>query len=173
VGKEIREIVQSKGKPKERVALLCDAIRKDDSLMVQLIDLLQTGRDADRGTCADAVESLSRSNHELVAPFIDTLVAMVDYRAPRVKWGMAESIAHLARYYPDRLERAVPALWSNAKGTGTVVRWCAAYALTEIAKYNSKLQGGLLVKFNDVVQTEENNGVRNVYLKALKNIAGK
>lgn len=45
--------------------------------------------------------------------------------------------------------------------------------LTEIAKYNSKRQNELMVKFQDLIKTEQNKGVKNLYLKALKIIKRK
>jgi len=39
--------------------------------------------------------------------------------------------------------------------------------LTEIAKHNPKLQKDLVSKFNIIVETEQNNGVKNVYLESL------
>ena len=56
----------------------------------------------------------------------------------------------------------------NNKDKSTVVRWCAAFALNEIARYNLKLQKDLISKFNIMVKTEQNNGVKNMYLEALK-----
>jgi hypothetical protein len=49
-----------------------------------------------------------------------------------------------------------------------VVRWCTAFAISEIAKNNAASQGLLRVKIQELVAAERNNGVRNVYLKALK-----
>ncbi|MBI4652482.1 hypothetical protein HY745_14640 [Candidatus Desantisbacteria bacterium] len=40
----------------------------------------------------------------------------------------------------------------------------------EIAKNNMELQPCLIKKFNDILKKETNNGVKNVYLKALKEI---
>jgi hypothetical protein len=56
----------------------------------------------------------------------------------------------------------------NTKDDSTVVRWCAAYALTEIAKSNLRTRAELVPVFNGYVEKEKNNGVRNVYVKTLK-----
>ena len=58
----------------------------------------------------------------------------------------------------------------NLENKSTVIRWCAAFALTEIAKYNSKKQKELVAKFQKLLEKEQNNGVKNVYIKALKKI---
>lgn len=81
-----------------------------------------------------------------------------------------EQVATRAPKYPYQVEKAIPKLLENLKDKSTVVRWCAAFALTEIAKYNSGKQNELAGISQKLIPTEQNNGVRNVYLKALKKI---
>ena len=89
---------------------------------------------------------------------------------PRVKWGVPESIGNLAQKFPTEVEKAVPKLLVNAKDESTVVRWCAAFALSEIAKNHPKVRKELVPKIEGIIKNEKNNGVKNVYLKALKTI---
>jgi hypothetical protein len=114
------------------------------------------------------MKHVSEQKPEILAPFIDDLLEYINYKAPRVKWGVPESIGNMAKKYPDRVEKAIPKLFENLKDKSTVVRWCAAYALTEIAKNNTKKQKELVSKFQNLIKTEKNNGVKNVYLKAIK-----
>jgi HEAT repeat protein len=164
----IKEILQSERKPKEKVALLTEKIKEDKKLVIKLVELLKTGTDVEKGTCAEIMKFVSKDKSEIVAPYIDVLIEYIDYKAPRVKWGIPESIGNLAQKYPEKVEKAIPKLLINTKDKSTVVRWCAAFALAEIAKYNPKLQKELISKFNVMVKTEQNNGVKNVYLKVLK-----
>ena len=162
------EVLKSKRKHKEKVALLTEEIKKDEKLVIQLIELLKKGTDVEKGTSAEIMKFISKDKPELMAPHIDTLIEYIDYKAPRVKWGVPESIGNLAQKYPEKVENAIPKLLLNTKDESTVVRWCAAFALTEIAKYNSRKQKELVSEFNTIVKKEQNNGVKNVYLKALK-----
>jgi hypothetical protein len=164
----IKEILQSERKPKEKVALLTEKIKGDKKFFNQLIELLKIGTDVEKGTCSEIMKFISKDKAEIVAPHIDVLIEYIDYKAPRVKWGVPESIGNLAQEYPEKVEKAIPKLLINTKDKSTVVRWCAAFALTEIAKYNPKLQKDLSSKFDIMVKTEQNNGVKNMYLKALK-----
>ena len=164
----IQEILQSKRKLKEKVALLTEKIKGDKKLVVQLFDLLKTGTDVEKGTCAEIMKFVSKDQPQIVAPYIDLLIDYIDYKGSRVKWGVPESIGNLAQKYPEKVEKAIPKLLINTKDKSTVVRWCAAFALTEIARYNLKLQKDLISKFNIMVKTEQNNGVKNMYLEALK-----
>jgi hypothetical protein len=58
----------------------------------------------------------------------------------------------------------------NTDDKSTVVRWCAAYALSEIALHNNELQEELKSRFKQIILKEKNNGVKNVYLKTLNKI---
>jgi len=164
----LKEILQSERKPKEKVALLAEKIKGDKKLVIKLVGLLKTGTDVEKGTCAEIMKFVSKDKPEIVVPYIDDLIEYIDYKIPRVKWGIPESIGNLAQNYPEQVEKAIPKLLINTKDKSTVVRWCAAFALTEITKYNLKLRKELISKFNDMVKTEQNNGVKNVYLKTLK-----
>jgi hypothetical protein len=162
------EIRNWEGKPKEQVAFLTESIAKDKKLFAQLIEILKSGSDVDKGTAADVMKHVSKNTPELVAPYIDDLVDYINYKAPRVKWGVPETIGNLAQKYPTEVEKAIPKLLVNTKDKSTVVRWCAAFALTEIAKGNPAIRKELGSKIEEIVQNEKNNGVKNVYLKALK-----
>lgn len=87
-----------------------------------------------------------------------------------MRWGCPESIGNLAPKYPHEVEKAIPKLLGNLNDGSTVVRWCAAFALAEIAKYNLEKQKELTGIFLGLITIEQNNGVRNVYVKALKDI---
>ena len=169
----IQDILQSEGKHKEKVALITEKAKGDKKFVAQLVELLKTGTDVEKGTAAEVMKFVSKDKPEMMAPYIGVLIEYIDYKAPRVKWGCPESIGNLAEKYLDEVEKAILKLFENLKDKSTVVRWCAAYALTEIAKYNSGKQKELVHKFNAVIKTEQNNGVKNVYLKALKVIEKK
>ena len=62
----------------------------------------------------------------------------------------------------------IPKLLKKVKEDSTVIRWCAAYALTEIVKNNPKTRKQLIPLFEEISKTEQNNGVKNVYQKVLK-----
>lgn len=50
------------------------------------------------------------------------------------------------------------------------MRWSAAFDLTEIAKSSQDSQKELVPKFNKILKREDNNGVRNIYMKYLKQL---
>ena len=119
------------------------------------------------------MKHISAQNPELLAPYINVLIQYINYKAPRVKWGIAEAIGNMAKNYPEKMTDAIPNLLQNTvdnKTNTTVIKWCAAYALAEIAKYNAKTRKQLLPIFRNIINSEQNNGIKNVYVKAMKAI---
>ena len=166
----IQAIMSSNLKHKEQVATITELAISDKRALAQLFDILRTGTDVEKGTAAEVMKFVSKEDPGMMVPYIDLLVEYIDYKAPRVRWGCPEALGNIAQKHPDKVDKAIPKLLENLKDKSTVVRWCAAFALTEIAKYNQIKQEELVVIFKKLIKTEQNNGVRNVYVKALKEI---
>ena len=170
---KIQEVLQSEIKPKEKQIKLVEIIIQKQISAQEFIDFFKSASDVDKGTCADVMKHVSGESPEILAPYIDTLVEYINYKAPRVKWGVPEAIGNLAKNYPEKVEKAIPNLLKNTtddKINTTVIKWCAAYALAEIAKYNPETRKQLLPVFSEIIKNEKNTGVRNVYANALKTI---
>jgi hypothetical protein len=170
---KIEEILQSKIKPKEKQTLLVDAVVSRKILTKDFIAFFESASDVDKDACADVMKHVSAQSPEIFVSYIDVLVSYVNYKAPRVKWGVPEAIGNMAQKYPKKTEKAIPYLLKNIADSPintTVIRWCAAFALAEVAKYNQKTRKQLLPIFEKNIKEEKNNGVRNVYVKAMKAI---
>lgn len=165
---EIQNILQSQMKPKEKLTALVEAVTQKKISAKEFIEYFKSAPDVEKGTCADAMKHISKEKPEILAPYIDELIGYINYDAPRVKWGIPEAIGNLAQRYPKEVEKAIPKLLSNTRNKSTVIRWCAAYGLTEIAKNNSRTRRELMALFESLVKDENNNGVRNVYVKAIR-----
>lgn len=170
---KIDEILQSRLKPKEKQIKLVEAVISKEVSAKDFIAFFESASDVDKGTCADAMKHISASNPEILAPYIDTLLKYINYKLPRVKWGVPEAIGNMSKDYPEKAAKAIPYLLKNTtddKINTTVIKWCAAYALSEIAKNNPKTRKQLLPIFEKIISDEKNNGVKNVYVKALNAI---
>lgn len=170
---KIEEILQSKIKPKEKQIKLVEAVVSGKVSAKEFMAFFESAKDADKGTCADAMKRVSAQKPALLAPYIDTLLKYVNYELPRVKWGVPEAIGNMAKNYPDKAAKAIPNLLKNTtddKINTTVIKWCAAFALAEIAKNNAKTRKQLLPIFAKIIKNEKNNGIKNVYVKTLKAI---
>jgi hypothetical protein len=155
---------------KEKVTAMTEIALMDKKALTELFEILKTGHDVDKGTAAEAMKFVSKENPDKMVPYIDLLIEYIDYKTPRVRWGCPESLGYIARKHPDDVGRAIPKLLGNLEDKSTVVRWCAAFALTEIAKNNHEKQKDLVTTFNHLIKKEQNNGVRNLYVNAIKDI---
>lgn len=165
------EIRNSKKNSKQLLFEISQALIKDHKLLGQIKEGLSAGSKVEKGILMESLEYASKDDPSIAENMIDTVVDYLDYEdSPRVKWEGARVIANISQRYPEKAVRAVDKLLENAKDQGTVVRWSAAFALGEIAKYNLKARAGLLPKIEAVLKKEQNSGVKNVYLKALKTI---
>lgn len=166
----IDEILKSKKKPKEIVTLLAEKLKNDRKWVVEFIKCFEKGTVAEKDNCMEAIEYVTKKDPAFVANCLDFVIGHINDKAPRVKWETARIIGNTAQKFPDKVKETVPKLLASTKDKGTVVRWSAAFALTEIAKSNPELQKELTTKFNEIVKKESNNGVRNIYLKYLKDV---
>ena len=69
------------------------------------------------------------------------------------------------------LDYAIEPLMRNTSDEGTVIRWAAAYALSRIVILDRYAKSDLYNRLVTVCDREEDNGVKNQYLKALKKAA--
>lgn len=169
----IEDILRSKLKPKEKEAALVRLIKKGESFLEELMIFMETARDADVGLCMAAIAEAAKDEPRLVARHLGWLIKHINHRSSKVRWETSEIIAEAAPKYPHETWEAVPKLKANIKDGGTVVRWSAAAALTAIAAAHPPYRSKLIPFFEKMIQEEENNGVRNVYVKALKALADK
>lgn len=170
---KIQEILQSKIKPGEKQTKIVKGVCQKKISAKEFVEYFVSASDVDKGNCADAMKHISASNPEILAPHIDTLLEYINYKLPRVKWGVPEAIGNMSKDYPEKASKAIPDLLKNTtdkKINTTVIKWCAAFALAEIAKNNPKTRRQLLPIFEKIMRSEKNGGVKNVYVKALKAI---
>ncbi|GDX53125.1 hypothetical protein LBMAG27_21720 [Bacteroidota bacterium] len=92
-------------------------------------------------------------------------------KAPRIKWESAKVIGNIAHQFPAKLEGAIKNLLVNTEHEGTVVRWSAAFGLGEILKLKTRYNKNLLPAIDSIIQREEKNSIRKIYLEAIKKSA--
>lgn len=82
-------------------------------------------------------------------------------------------VGNMAAGYPDALDSAVSALLKNTSDSGTVVRWGSAYALARIIVLDKYKNSELLNAVEKICEAEQESGVKNQYVKALKKLKKK
>ena len=167
---DMKNILAEKIKPKEKVQKITSIVLEDPTKIKELIQNFVEGSDVEKGTYATVMKHISEKNPEIIEPYIEDLVKYINHKSNRVKWGIPETIGNLAEKYPNKVENAIPLLLINTQHMSTVVRWCAAYALSRIMIHNSGKRDELLEQIKQILSKEKNNGVKNVYLNAIKQI---
>lgn len=79
-------------------------------------------------------------------------------------------IGNLAEQYPKELNSAIKYLILNTNSENTVVRWGSAYALSRIIVLSEFSNTNLFKEISDICDKEQENGVKNQYVKALKKV---
>jgi hypothetical protein len=169
----IETILRSPLNPQEKQKSLAESVCAGAIRGGELIDFFAAASYTDKGSCADAMKHIAERAPEILVPYIDTLVQYINHKAPRVKWGVSEAIGNCAAKYPDKTVRAIPYLLRNTvenEINTIVVRWCAAFGLSEIALHCEKARKELVPEMKRLAEKEKNNGVRNLYCNALKKI---
>ncbi|MFM7053690.1 MAG: hypothetical protein ACKOX7_03025 [Bacteroidota bacterium] len=119
----------------------------------------------------ESVELASKTHPGLVSPTLfDKAIDLLLSSEPAVKRESARIIANAAHLFPQMLNKATKNLLINCRHEGTVVRWSAALALGEILKLKGKGHNDLAKDISLLAEMENNSGVKNNYLKALKAI---
>jgi len=163
-------IRSSDQQPKSLAESISLALLQDPHLLNELAESMAQGDRVEKGILMEAVEFATKTTPSLVNSATDLIARYLDDAAPKVRWEAARIIANVAGVFPTKVTSAIPQLLLNTKDIGTVVRWSAAYALAEIAKHNLKVRPELMHHFSHIIKTEQNSGVRNVYVRAVKEI---
>lgn len=166
--KLLDEIRKSSKKSKELITFVSKLILEKKPSSKDFSEALNAGNDSERGTIVESLEFATQTKPDIVKLYLPEVIKSLSDKAPRVKWEAARVIGNIAAKLPEEAAKTVDNLLINTKDKGTVVRWSVAFALGEIAKTNSKLQKNLVNEINNLLKRENNNGVKNVYLKALK-----
>ncbi|RJQ24755.1 hypothetical protein C4577_07015 [Candidatus Parcubacteria bacterium] len=162
------ELKSSRKKPKELLSYLTEQIKKDHKLLTQFPDILKNGSSVEKGICIEVLEYISKDQPKLVEPYVNFIIGSLNDDSPKIKWESARVIGNVSSKCPNSVLKAVDKLLANTNDKSTVVRWSTAFALGEIAKHNFNIQSTLITEIEKIIKKEQNNGVKNVYLKALK-----
>lgn len=120
----------------------------------------------------EAVEEVSRSKEFTLEPeYLDLAEKYILSSDNSCKREASRIIGNLANKFPAKLDHAITALLINAKNEGTVIRWASAYALSRIIVIPQYAKSPLYEQVFDLCTKEQENGVKNQYVKALKKAA--
>lgn len=156
-------------KAKEKTAWLAESLLDGQADMAEVLEFAVAAKEPDIANCMEACEYATSRNAELATPeLLGFATRHLGAKAPRLRWESGKVIGNIARLYPDRLEPAVAGLRENAKHEGAVVRWSAAYALTQILQLPLYRDNDLFrTMLGEIRDTEEKDSIKKLYAKAL------
>ncbi len=168
----LHEYIIDKGiKPKEKTELISKQLLDKTLSIDALIEFASTAKESPKATCMEALEHATLAQPEISNE--NTLrfaTQSLQDKAPRVKWESARVIGNIAHLYPKNLNNAITHLLTNTEHTGTVVRWSAAFALCKILKLKTQNHQELLPAIQSIVEREEKNSIKKMYLLAMKKL---
>ncbi len=115
-------------------------MKSDKKAIDELIQCFEDGTTAEKGSCMEAIEYVTKENPEFAENCLDFVIEHLKGSAPRVKWEACRIIGNVAQRFPDKVKEAIPGLLENTNDKGTVVRWSAAFVLTETGKSSKEAQ---------------------------------
>lgn len=156
-------------KPLEKRAQLAEALM-NGGLLQEDISTAAPGLNLRQATLVlEALEEATRRRPDIAS--FKTLAFALPYLSSSQdsqKREAARIIGNIAHLFPGSLQPAIGALLENAQHPGTVVRWSSAYALARIITLPQHAGTGLIDTLQAICDVEENSGVKNQYVKALK-----
>lgn len=156
-------------KNKEKIEILFPAILNGEVFTGDLLTFVSSAKDPVKADCIEALEFATKINSEILdKDLFEFIVKNLSEKAPRIKWESAKVIGNTARHFSDNLDEAIAKLIENTSHEGTVVRWSAAFALSEILPINQQLKSRLLNTLKDISEKEEKNSIKKIYQKAIK-----
>lgn len=168
----IEQLFQDKTiKAKGKVKTLGEWLLNGELPIDELLAYAEKQKVIDKATCIEAVELATKTKPNIAAEnLLDYVTKSLKNEEPRVKWESAKVIGNIAKLFPQKLEKAITNLLTNAENKGTVVRWATAYALAEIIKLKTENNIKLLPQVEKLREKEEDNGVKKKYLDAIKKV---
>jgi hypothetical protein len=156
-------------KPKDKTETIAKMLTDAILTVEELIGFASEARDADKATCIEALEYVSQKLPEIVnADAFGFVARSLAEKAPRVKWESARVIGNTAHLFAGNLDTAIRNLLANTEHPGTVVRWSAAFALAQVIKLGLPANKDLLPAIEAIVNREDKNSIRKIYLEAFK-----
>jgi hypothetical protein len=156
-------------KPKEKTETLSKWLLANPKSINELIEFATIAKDPVKATCIESIEFATKLDPKIAnINCLNFVSKTLQEKAPRVKWESAKVIGNIAHLFPTKLNEAIKNLLDNTEHTGTVVRWSAAFALSQIIKMKTKLNKDLVPIAEAIIKREEKNSIKKIYLEALK-----
>lgn len=151
--------------------MIVDGILKGAYTIEEIRATSKSLKDNKAAVILEAIEEISNKKlMDLSEAYLEFAKRYVSSADNSCKREASRVIGNLAAQYPQAVRDAIPALLENTTAQGTVVRWGSAYALSRIIVLAEYRDTDLYERIVSVCEGEQENGVKNQYIKALKKI---
>lgn len=166
----IPEIMNNKSlKRLEKRTFLAEAIINRECNFSIILEACESLPEKNISLLLEAIEEVSRSKEfTLDADYLDLAEKYILSSDNSCKREASRIVGNLANKFPTKLDNAIAALLQNTKNDGTVIRWASAYALSRIIILPQYAKSPLFEQISDLCAKENESGVKNQYIKALK-----
>lgn len=146
-------------------------IMSDDNAIAEIEANLPNINEKLLATFLEAVEEITNKKMKpLGVNYLRLAISNVSSDSNSCRREASRIVGNMASDFPTEVSDAIESLIANSKDEGTVVRWSAAYALSRIVVLQPYADSALLQRVETICQSEEDNGVRGQYEKALKKL---
>lgn len=167
---DILEILNNKSlKAIEKRTQIINALEKNMDSLKEVTIICNSLNDKQIAIILEAIEEIT--NKELIQVDVDYLIFAEGYILSdnnSCKREASRIVGNLAKRFPDKLDTAIKNLLKNTNNESTVIRWGSAYALSRIIVLPQFAKTDLFNEINCICDKEQENGVKNQYLKSLK-----
>ena len=117
----------------------------------------------------EAMEAVSNKNAEVAdLDWLKFAQGFITSKSNNLKREASRVVGNIAHMFPNDLESAIKSLMENTTNDRTVIRWGSAYALARIIQIPQYANGELYDTLTDLCERENENGVKNQFLKGIK-----
>lgn len=153
----------------EKREIIIKALEEKNITIKEIAGLLNETDEKKSAIIFEAIEAVTSSNAQIAE--IEWLRLAVEYilsPSNSIKREASRIVGNISHKFPNDLEKAIEKLLLNSKDQGTVVRWSSAYALSKIIVIPQYANSELFDKLTEICNHEDESGVKNQYVKALK-----
>ena len=152
-------------------AMIIDGILHENFTIEEIESASNELKEKKVSAILEAIEEISNKKLiDLNVDYLEFAKKCISSKDNSCKRESSRIVGNLASQYPQAVQDCIPKLLENAKADGTVIRWGSAYALSRIVVLEEYFNTDLYEILVSICDNEQENGVKNQYLKAFKKL---
>jgi hypothetical protein len=153
----------------EKRAVIIKALQERNITIKEIEGLLKEIDEKKAAIVFEAIEAVTNADAQIAdIEWLNLAAENILSASDSIKREASRIVGNLSHKFPNELEKAIEKLLINSKDQGTVVRWSSAYALSKIIVIPHYANSKLFDTLTGICSHEEESGVKNQYVKALK-----